>query len=762
MFELLFVHPWWAYRAGRLTLASAWPRWLLLVAIVLACVAIVVSLQRRRHLGLPRLLLLGGLQATLAILLLCLLWRPSLNVERVRDRQNVLSIVVDNSVSMMQHDNADEKSPSRLQIAIDALKRGPLAELGKTFELRFFAFDKTLTPVANLESLPAPGNQSRIGDALRSVMQTAASVPMAGIVLLSDGADNGHTLSETDLRELAAYGVPVHAVGVGPERNDNDLELQAIDVPTSAAPNAIVTAEVSVGYSKSATVRLRVYDADALLASRELKLIAKSSSDTGPGFVSTERIEFPSKEAGVRDLRFTLDALDGERNTINNSRRVVLNVPGTRRNILYVEGEPRWEYKFIRRAIEGEHSLRLASVVRTTQNKFYRQGVTSGDELSDGLPTTAKELFAYDALVIGSYEAVALSQAQHQLLKEFVDKRGGGVLMLAARNGLGDGGWGSTPLAETLPTHLNPKRASEFTQTPVKAALTAYGLDATAMRFDSDPVRNAEQWQSLPDLANYQTLGALKPGAVVLLDAIPASAKSDKKREPLLVWQRYGRGSTFELATASTQRWQMLLPVEDQRHEMFWRQLMHALADQAPQAASLSAGRTVFNDESSVQLTAQIRDSNFDPVADAKVEVLVTPEQGSAYVRALQPAIDGKGGYTTMLDAASSGLYRVEMTAHTNKDQVLTASTAFRRDDKVVEYFDSYQHRAVLERLAKETQGRFWRVDQLASLAQAIPYTKSGIVERQIFDLWNIPLVFLMLLALKVGEWLLRLKRGTL
>jgi uncharacterized membrane protein len=754
VFELLFVHPWWAYRAGKLTLASGWPHWLLILAIVAACVAIVLSLRRRLHLGLPRLLLLGGLQMALALVLLTLLWRPALNVERVRDRQNVLAVVVDNSASMMQRDLGPDAA-SRLQSAIGALQGGPLQTLAETFELRFFSFDGAATPVPNLESLPAPGNQSRLGDALRNVMQTAGSVPMAGVVLLTDGAENGHSLSETGLRELAAYGVPVHTVGIGPERLDNDLELDSVDLPSSVAPNATVTAEVTIRHSKAAATRLRIYDADALLAARELRLPAKSPSESGPGYATTVRVEFPSKEAGVRDLRFTLDPIEGESNTINNTRRRVLNVPSARREILYVEGEPRWEFKFIRRAVENERSLRLASVVRTTQNKFYRQGVSSAEELSSGFPTTAQELFAYDALVIGSYEAVAFSVAQHQLLKDFVDKRGGGLLLLAGRNGLADGGWGTAAVAETLPTHLNPKKVTEFSQTPVKAQLTNYGAESTAMRFDADPARNIESWQGLPDLANYQKVGPLKPGAVVLLETA-------KTREPLLVWQRFGRGSTFILATASTQRWQMSLPAEDQRHEIFWRQLLHAVADQAPQAATLSSDRSSYDDEPGVRLTADLRETDFEPAADAKVELLVTPERGESFVQTMQPAVDGKGRYTAAIDATGTGLYKVELTARTAKGQVLGSSTAFRRDDNVVEQFGSYQHRAVLERLAAETNGRYWKLDELSKLARAIPYSKSGIVERQTLDLWNLPIVFLFLMALKLGEWLLRLKWGTL
>jgi hypothetical protein len=292
-------------------------------------------------------------------------------------------------------------------------------------------------------------------------------------------------------------------------------------------------------------------------------------------------------------------------------------------------------------------------------------------------------------------------------------------------------------------------------QTPVKAQLTAYGAESTAMRFDADPAKNLEQWQSLPELANFQPLGALRPGAVVLLETA-------KTHDPLLVWQRYGRGSTYVFGTASTQRWQMSLPVEDQRHEIFWRQLFHALVDQVPSAATVATNRSVYDDERGVQLTAQIRDSNFEPTNDAQVEVLLTPQQGDSVVYKLQPVPDNKGRYQATLDAPTTGLHRVDLTAKVGKDQVFTATSAFRRDDNVVENFASYQHRAVLERIANETHGRYWRLDQLTSLAQAIPYAKSGIVERQMFDLWNIPAVFLMLFALKLAEWLLRLKWGTL
>jgi hypothetical protein len=117
------------------------------------------------------------------------------------------------------------------------------------------------------------------------------------------------------------------------------------------------------------------------------------------------------------------------------------------------------------------------------------------------------------------------------------------------------------------------------------------------------------------------------------------------------------------------------------------------------------------------------------------------------------------------MNAEATGLYKVEVTARVgskSEPQTLSASTAFRRDDNIVEHFDSRQQRAVLQRIANDTSGRYWRIDQLAALSAAIPYTKSGIVERQMLDLWNLPIVFLLLMMLKLGEWLLRLKWGTL
>ncbi len=90
----------------------------------------------------------------------------------------------------------------------------------------------------------------------------------------------------------------------------------------------------------------------------------------------------------------------------NNSNITrLLNVSSDKRRVLYVEGEPRWEYKFIRRAEDDDHVVQVVSMLRTTENKIYRQGISDPKELEDGFPTRPEDLFQYQAIVIGSVEA---------------------------------------------------------------------------------------------------------------------------------------------------------------------------------------------------------------------------------------------------------------------------------------------------------------------------------------------------------------------
>jgi uncharacterized membrane protein/ribosomal protein L16/L10AE len=741
MLEWLLGHSVWAFRSGELAFARGWPMWLLGLCAAIGLVAVAVTLARRQ-LGLWRALVLGTLQFAFLLLALVLLWRPVLNLEQIRDKQNVVAVLVDDSGSM--NVATDAKLPTRRAQAVAALQDGVLQVIAKRSDLRLFSFSDRAQSVESLAALPGGAAATRIGDALGTVMQMAASVPMAAVVLVSDGADTGDTLNEAALARLAAAGIPVHTVGVGPEQIDNDLELEQLQVPATAVAGATVRASVSIRHQKQKGTRVRVYDGAQLIAAQEVPLAPE------PG-LTTVAMEFPAGDAGVRDLRVVLDAARNETHLANNERRAVVEVDARRRAVLYLEGEPRWEYKFIRRAAEGDKSLRLASAVRATPNRYYRQGVNSGDELANGFPATVNELFAYDAVVIGSLEAAALSQDQHQWLKDFVDRRGGSLLLLAGRDGLGDGGWSRVPIAPLLPAQLPTGAERTYGARASRVQLTEYGRESPIGRFDNDPVRNAAQWQELPALADFQDLGRLRAGAVVLVESV-----AGERAVPLLVTQRYGRGATWLMGTATTWRWQMQLPLADQRHETFWRQMLYALAAPAPARISLQTDRQVYEDDAAVTLEAEVLDEGFRPLPDAKLAIEAVSDAGVKVPVRIEPSGRSDGRYAVAVDAREPGLYRVQMTASAGGREVGSAVTHLRRVAGVLEQFATWQHRPMLTRIAQTTGARYWSLDDLQGLPEAIRYSRAGMVERQTLDLWNMPLALILLALLKVAEWLLR------
>ena len=748
MFEFLFKYSRATYERAELVFASGWPVWLLIVLIAVAAVLVGANLWwRRAGLHPARAAVLGTLQAALIAALLVLAWRPALVTQTLRPQENTVAVLLDTSGSMLYGDE-DE---SRLQQAVDSLSQSALPALESTVQVNLYSFAGELLELPSLEQVPAPGPVTHIGDALLDVLRGAQSGAIAAVVLVTDGADNSDDFDAAKIAEIASFGVPVHTVGVGAETMPGDLELEAVELPTVGLAGSTVSAQVSIRHSGASLAQLKVYDGDAIIASQPIQL----PSSTG---VTTRWIDIEVGEAGVRDLKFALDALPGETNIVNNARLRPMEVPEQRRHILYIEGEPRWEYKFIRRAIDENPAVRVASLLKTTPNKFYRQGVETPDELINGFPTEELDLFRYDAVMIGSFEAAALSAAQHDMIREFVGRRGGTLLMLGGRRGLTDGGWGPTSVAEVLPVRLPELEAPSFIREPARAVLGPEGRTSALTRLEPSDDANEAAWGGMPELADFQMLGALKPGAETLLEA-----EFNGNNEPLLVHQRYGLGHAYVLATGGTWRWQMQLPHEDQRHETFWRQLLQAAATTAPQPVTLTSERVFYGDESTVMLRAEVRDKTYQPATDATVSLEVSDGMGPPTTLEMTPVAGERGLYEAAYETTHTGVFRFEAVAKAAVAEELGRGRfAVRREDGVIEHYRVQQNRPLLERLAAATGGNYFAVADVSRLPEAVSFSEAGSVERQVLDLWNLPAVFLLLILLKAGEWLLRLYWGRL
>ncbi len=750
MFEFLFKYPPAAFERGHLVLLSAWPVWVLILLIVLAAAGLAL-LDARRLRGISeagrswRLGILWLLQSLLAAFVLLLLWQPAIAVSELRPRQNIVAILVDDSRSM----SLKESGARREDQAIEALRSQLLPAIGNRFETRLYRFDSGLTRVDLAQLGPAQASATHIGDSLKQLAVETSDLPIGAVVLLSDGGDSSGGVGRDAIEALRRRHIPVHTVGFGAVEGAADVEVEDVTLATRALAQSRVSAVVKLreqGYDGRRT-RIIVRDGGKILAVREIAL-------QGGGAIQAEPIVFDVGGAGAKPLEFSVEPLSTESNRANNTVTRLIDVESQPRRILYFEGEPRWEYKFIRRGAEDDPMVHLASILRTTENKIYRQGIDGPNELADGFPTRPEDLFAFQGLIIGSVDAGYFTPAQQELIREFAGRRGGGVLFLGGRASLADGVWGGSLAADALPVIL-PDSGDTFHRDPATVSLTPAGEQSVICRLVDDPAENAARWEKLPYLMDYQDPGRPKPGAVVLADMHYGG-----RTMPLLITQNYGRGRTAVLATGGTWRWQMSLPLGDPTHHVFWQQLLRWLVTDTPGPVVASVPSPVLLDQSHVRISAEVRDQRYSTAVDASVAARVIGPAGAPQQIELAPVPNDPGRFAADWTVPAAGLYVAEVTARRGSEEIGRDVVPFERLDGVAENFHTEQNRELLEQLAASTGGRYWQPSELAALARSLPYSQSGLSSRELEDLWNMPANFLLILALRCGEWLLRRKWG--
>ena len=453
-------------------------------------------------------------------------------------------------------------------------------------------------------------------------------------------------------------------------------------------------------------------------------------------------IAIPSGGPGLRELTFEIEPPPGDPLSRNDVRRRLLEIAERRHSVLHLEGEPRWEYKFLRRAVAEDDVMDIVSWLRTTPRKTYRQGVAGAEELAAGFPDALSKLYAYDVVVLGSLPAAALNDEQHAWLESFVGKRGGGLLALAGRGALADGGWDLAPLAKALPVIL--ERGDQPTYRFVE------GMARPAREGRASPVvaigaGESNGWAGLPRLADHQALGPAKPGATVLLEWVGEDAVA-----PLLVEQPYGFGRAAVLASATTWRWRMRTPPDDPRHGLFWRQLLRHLAQAAQQRDRV----TVEGGADALAVRLALRDERFEPVADADVRAKVTGPDGAAFEGTLAAGLE-PGAFEGRWRTGTPGVYRVDVTAEAGqREHVATRFAQVGGED--VEFFGATLNRPLLERIAEATGGRYWEPGNVAGIARTIALEGAGVQERRALPLWDAPFFYMLIVLLKCMEWGLR------
>src|SRR5262249_42785192 len=258
-----------------------------------------------------------------------------------------------------------------------------------------FRFSSASDRVASAADLKYAGTATRLGQAMERARDELSGLPLAGLVMITDGADTSEATLDETLASLKTRSIPVFPVGVGQEPFAKDIQVTRVETPRSVLKGTSLVVDVvlsQTGYAGQ-TVPLSVEDDGRIVSTQQVTLPSN-------GDAATVKVRFTANEAGARLFRFLVPTQTGEQVTQNNARDTLIQVNDRVEKVLYYEGEPRPEYKFIGQAVEGDKNLQVVSLLRTAENKYYRQRVSNPNEVLSGFPQTREELFAYRALIL--------------------------------------------------------------------------------------------------------------------------------------------------------------------------------------------------------------------------------------------------------------------------------------------------------------------------------------------------------------------------
>lgn len=770
LIEFLFKYRWSTFAKGELGLAQR-PAWWVVLLLLIAGIGLLAYLYGRpgavkkgaaeARSERANRWLLTGLRAALLTVLVLLLMRPVLVVPAIIPQSTSLLVLIDESLSMGLPEAGRE---GRSEPRIEGVKRllgaeQPLRKaLAEKFQVRQYGFSSSVRPVASVGELRTEGAATDLAGALEEGTREVVGAPLSAIVLVSDGGNNTARDLGEELRRLRGRQIPVFPIGVGATERERDQELVRVTVPRRVLIGSAISAEVVVRLPPPGSGRsvLTVKEEGRVVRTEPLP---PAREDGAP---QTMTVEFSPTSAGQRRYLFEISPLEGEVSPRNNLRETLIEIVEESPRILHLEGEPRWEYGKLRASLaRNEKQLRLVSVLRSAEGKYYRQGVTSGEELTEGFPRSDEELFGYAGLVIGSIEANFFRYEQLRWIEQFAARRGGGVLLLGGGRAFRAGGYAGTPIEELLPLTLSTSSGEREQGPPMgsRAVLTGPGRLHPVTRLNEDRSVSAKVWESLPPITLPEIVRQPKPAATTILEA--AEINNRERTSPLLVEQRYGRGRTMALLANDTWRWRMEMPSESTAHETFWRQLLRYLVSAAPRPFEVGTEEMVYAVGDRGRLRAEVLTSRYEPITDAVVRAVVTSPTGkrTELPLALNDA-EQTSDYLATLTLTEPGVHQVETVAQRGGAPLGEARGAFLVTEQTREYFETAQNVDLLQRIARETGGRYTPLEEASTLAEDLSTLEGANSERVRRDLWDMPFNFLLLIGLAAAEWGLRKRRG--
>jgi len=763
-----------------------WPAAVVLL-LILAAIAYVALLYRgERGVSRARRVLLGTLRAVLYAVLIVMLFEPVLGLTSTQKvRRNIL-VLLDSSESMGIRDarrtdrelmeaalclgiapvdkaahvlspkeRAEVAKESRLALAKGILTHPQVdvfKKLGQDHKVRYFCFAERLAPTTgegeiladSLKRVAATGKATRLGTAVEEAVSRYSGQSIAGIVVLTDGAANEGLEPLEVARRMGERKIPLYTIGIGLP-NPPDVRLASLIVQDTVFCKDKVPVRIQVasnGYNN------RTVELTALLDGQEVA--RKTITLTGkPQF---EELTFiPEQKSGFFKLDVGISPQPGETTVGNNRLDRTLRVIDEKIKVLYVEGKPRWEYRYLRAVLLRDHRLDVKFLMTQGDRDLAK---ANPDRYLAQFPEVASEAFRFDLVILGDVPATYFAPAQLARMEELVRERGGSLLAIAGHHHplatyLG------TPIANVLPVRLQPA-GWEAVDDAVHPIVTQAGQESTVTSLEGAEDENKALWALVRPIYQVPILAGPKPGAIVLLTLSDAPRR--REPYPLVAWHRYGSGKSLYVGT--DQLWRLRFRRGDKYHARFWGQAIQFLTLGRllgeNKRIHLETGRHEFRTGERIQIYANVLNESYEPITSPSYTLYAERATGGpsevTSVR-LEPVKDVAGLYQGFFTPEQDGRYRLRTApAEAEASNVVELKVT----TTPLEQLEPAMQEDLLRKMAELSGGRYLTIRDLATLPDTIEREMPTTILHRERELWDLPFVFIVLLAFAGAEWALR------
>lgn len=736
---------------------------------------------------------LGVVRALVLAMVIGLLNRPVITLGESRREPSVLAVLVDDSISMRVRDASLTEGgaqKSRLEAAVELMTdddRKLMRELSRVHELRFFKFDSTAVPLVApsttrpteyvdlqatlgaeeavaLHALQPNGQNTQVTKSIRAALNDLQGQRIAGVVVLTDGRDTPAQSLSNVLAELADSGAKIYPIVVGSDKAPTNVAIQAVSAQDSAFKGDIVNVRVSVrgsGFSSPQNVAVRLKDkrTGAAVLDPTGKPVEEMIHLEGDSPADAELI-FKPTEIGPLDLVVDAEKQPGEVDDLDNTRELQIVVLDSKINVLYVDGYPRWEYRYIKNEMIRDQTVDISCLLTSADPSFVQEG----DRPIRYFPETIEELLDYDVVVFGDVDPHQFSDAQLQLVSDFVAKRGGGFGMVCGPR-FSPLAYRGTPIESILPVNIakvEPDDGHPITQ-GFSMALTKDGEASSIFRFLPNRAENEKLRESLPQLFWYCQGVIAKPGVGEVYSEHPIETGPDGRKAPILVVGRFGAGRTLFSGVDDTWRWRYY--TGESVFDTYWIQQFRYLARSkklGQRRVTMAVARPVYELGEQVhvtmhvldpqllqQLPEQIRVDILDATGKVIRQETLVRQESQPELYSLAYSADQIGKFVVRLPVIAAGLETVEVPVEVNVPRLELAQPQI--------------DRVSINRMASETRGQV--VDLVKAkevLPTLIPSAAKVIPIESSQPLWDAPLAMVLFVFLITAEWLLRKLYGML